>query len=115
MTVPDAPPLSVVVPIYNGGFFIVETIEAVRRQTCTNWELILCDNVSKDNTVKILEEYLAQKPDERIRFIQYKDHLPMAENWNRALPLAAGRFIKLLAADDILLPTCLETQARLLE
>jgi glycosyltransferase involved in cell wall biosynthesis len=91
----NQPPVSIVIPIYNGMPFIVRTIDSVRSQTYPHWELILCDNVSKDDTVPALKRYLG-------------------DNWNRSLTYARGDFVKLLPADDILLLNCLEIQARLL-
>jgi glycosyltransferase involved in cell wall biosynthesis len=110
-----SPLISVVVPVYNGMPFVLATIESVRAQTCADWELVICDNASTDNTAERIEQYLKEKPDPRIRLIRHTELLAMGANWNRSLPYAAGQFIKLLPADDILLPDCLETQQRILK
>lgn len=112
---PDLQPLvSVVVPVYNGRTFVRETMESVRRQTYGNWELLVCDNHSSDDTRAWVRQDLENAPDPRIRLVEDEVLLPMAENWNRALGYARGPLLKLLPADDLLLPECLETQVRLL-
>ncbi len=107
--------ISVVVPIYNGLPFIIETIESVRAQSYQKWELLLCDNASTDGTINSIRKALQERPDARVKMIEHGVHLPMAQSWNRALSHATGKFIKLLPSDDILLPRCLEVQNRLLE
>ncbi len=112
----ESPPaqVSIVIPIYNGLPFIFQTIESVRHQTFSDWELILCDNASRDATVAKLRPYLAEIADARIRLITHDEHLGMGPNWNRSLAYAKGQFVKLLPSDDILLPNCLENQVRIL-
>ena len=95
--------------------FILRTIESVRAQTFSDWELLICDNQSKDGTVSCVQEHLKEKPDDRIRLITHDELLPMAQNWNRSLTYAKGSFIKVLPADDVLLPFCIEIQKNLLQ
>ena len=59
--------VSVIMPSYNTAHFIKETIESVLAQTYSNWELIIVDDCSTDNTDKVVSEYLE---DERIRYIK---------------------------------------------
>lgn len=95
--------------------FIGDTIESVRAQTCANWELVICDNMSKDGTVDCVRRLLEEKPDPRIRLITHQELLPMAQNWNRSLAYARGELIKVLPSDDLLFPDCLEVQQRILQ
>jgi glycosyltransferase involved in cell wall biosynthesis len=110
----DAPLISICTPTYNGKAYIVETIESVRRQTFTNWEMIICDDQSPDGTADEVQRHLEKIGDGRIRLMRSTQRVPMAENWNRSLGHARGAFIKLLPQDDILEPECLAIQERLL-
>src|SRR5260221_10775962 len=114
MTSPAQPLVSIVISVYNGMPFIIQTIDSVRGQTYPHWELIICDNASTDDTVPSLERYMVEKADPRIRLL-HQQHISVAQDWNRSLEHARGDFVKLMGCDDILLPTCLETQAKLLQ
>jgi len=113
----ERPPvlISLVIPVYNGLPYISQTIESVRQQTYPHWELLICDNASRDGTGAWVQEFLSEKQDPRMKLITDTQLLPMAENWNRALTYAKGDFIKILPADDILLPQCLELQLGILQ
>lgn len=105
------PQISVCIPVYNGGGFIGEAITSVIGQTFTDFELLVVDNASTDDTVEIVRQF----DDPRIRLIEEKEHLPAVGNWNRATAMCSGRYLKLLCADDALAPTCLERQFAALE
>lgn len=109
------PKVSVVMPVYNGARFIGEAIESVLSQTYSNWEMIIADNCSTDDTLSIARRYAAQDP--RIRVIRTAPHLPLIQNWNRALALQPPDtvYTKELHADDILMPNCLDEMVALLE
>ncbi len=109
------PLVSIVIPVYNGMPFIGRTIASVRQQTYSDWELLICDNRSGDGTVDFVRQHLAENPDDRIRLITHDQLLPMAENWNRSVKYARGDSIKVLPSDDILLPSCIEIQQRVLQ
>ena len=111
---PAVPVVSVIMPVYNGLPFILATIDSVRRQTCRNWELTICDSGSSDGTAAQVRDYLQADPDPRIRLVVLEKSPSMGDDWNRALTYARGEFVKVLPQDDLLLPTCLEVQERLL-
>jgi glycosyltransferase involved in cell wall biosynthesis len=96
--------VSVCIPTYNTGRYIGETIESVLQQTFDDYELIVCDNASTDNTAEVCEKF----KDARFRRIYFEEFVGQAENWNRALGLATGDYVILLHSDDVLLPTFLE-------
>ena len=100
--------VSIVTPTYNCGPFIAETIESVLAQTYDNWEMIIVDDCSKDDTAKIVEPYL--KRDKRIRYhcLDRNSGAAIARNW--ALKDAKGEWIAFLDSDDLWLPTKLEHQ-----
>lgn len=102
--------ISVIVPVYNAAAFIRQTIEIVQAQTFTDWELILVDDCSKDNSCEIIEKYLENKPDPRIRLIKKEKNEGAALSRNRGIKEAKGRHIAFLDADDVWLPHKLQTQ-----
>ena len=82
--------VSIVMPSYNTGNFISETINSVLKQTYTNWELIVVDDCSKDNTDEVVKEFLN---DERIKYIKNEKNSGAAVSRNRAIKEAKGRWI----------------------
>ncbi len=100
------PLVSVCIPIYNCEEYIKQTIESVLAQTLSDWELIILDNSSQDKSLDIIKTY----SDPRIRVVESDKNIGIEENWNKALAEAKGKYIKLLPADDYLLPDCLEKQ-----
>lgn len=90
--------VSIVMPSYNTGKFIRESIESVLAQTYTNWELIIVDDCSTDNTDDIVGEYLT---DERIRYLKNEKNSGAAVSRNKALREAKGRWVAFLDSDDI--------------
>lgn len=99
--------VSIIMPSYNTGRFIAETIESVIAQTYTNWELIIVDDCSTDNTDDVVSPYLS---DERVRYIKNEKNSGAAVSRNRALRKAKGRWIAFLDSDDLWLPEKLEKQ-----
>ncbi|RHB60570.1 glycosyltransferase [[Clostridium] symbiosum] len=93
-------------PSYNTGIFIREAVESVRKQTYKNWELLIVDDCSSDNTKKTIQEI----SDERIRFFENPDNRGAAYSRNFAIQKARGRWIAFLDSDDIWKPEKLERQ-----
>ena len=102
--------ISIVVPVYNAESYIKKTIEMVRKQTYTDWELILVDDGSKDNSCEVVETYLKEMPDERIRLIKKGKNEGAALTRNRGIKEAKGRYIAFLDADDVWLKHKLQRQ-----
>ncbi len=100
------PKISICIPTYNYAHFIVDAINSVLSQTFTDFELIIVDNCSTDNTKEIVEGY--QKKDYRIRYFRNKSNIGLVGNLNRCISLAQCEFVKILCADDLLAPNCLE-------
>lgn len=99
--------VSIIMPSYNTGRFIKETIESVLKQTHSNWELIIVDDCSTDNTDEIVGQYLADK---RIRYIKNDTNSGAAVSRNRALREAKGKWIAFLDSDDLWEPDKLQKQ-----
>lgn len=102
------PFVSVITPVYNTGEYIEEAIQSVLAQTHRNFEYIICNNHSTDQSGEIAARYAAQ--DSRIRVIQPPRFLPQAQNFNFALQNISpqSRYTKLILADDWLFPNCLQ-------
>ncbi len=99
--------VSIVMPSYNTAKFIEETIESVLAQSYENWELILVDDCSTDNTDEVVSRFLS---DERIRYIKNDTNSGAAVSRNRALREARGKWIAFLDSDDLWEPDKLEKQ-----
>ncbi|QHI37443.1 Putative teichuronic acid biosynthesis glycosyltransferase TuaG [Kordia antarctica] len=102
------PLVSVITPTYNSEVFISETIDSIRAQTYTNWELILVDDASSDTTVEILQHYSTL--DKRITFYVLDTNSGAAIARNTAIEKASGSFIAFLDADDLWKPEKLSKQ-----
>ncbi|CAA6812530.1 MAG: Putative N-acetylgalactosaminyl-diphosphoundecaprenol glucuronosyltransferase [uncultured Sulfurovum sp.] len=100
--------VSIITPSYNSVRFIKSTIKSVLNQTYENWEMIIVDDVSSDNSNEIIEKY-SQK-DSRIILIKLKENSGPAIARNRAIEEAKGRYIAFLDADDLWLPEKLDKQ-----
>ncbi len=107
------PLVSIVMPVYNAGNFLLEAIKSLQNQTFQNWELIMVDDCSTDNSWAILKNLA--KEDKRIRIYQVKTHGGVACAANLALAKAKGDLIARMDADDISLPWRIEKQVKFLQ
>ena len=90
--------VSIVVPVYNAERFLDDTINSVLNQTYTNWELILVNDCSKDNSKKVYEKY---KSDKRIIWYDQKQNGGAAIARNKGIDLSKGKYLCFLDADDL--------------
>lgn len=102
----EADLVSIIMPSYNTAPYIKETIQSVLDQTYTNWELIIVDDCSTDNT----EEVLATINDSRIRYFKNEKNSGAAVSRNKALRAAKGQWIAFLDSDDLWMSEKLEKQ-----
>jgi glycosyltransferase involved in cell wall biosynthesis len=93
------PQVSIGMPVYNGEPFLLETLEAILAQTYQDFELIICDNASTDNTEKICRQYAAQ--DKRISYYRHPQNIGAAGNFNQVFQLSSGKYFKWAAHDDL--------------
>lgn len=105
--------VSIIMPTYNCGKFIAKTIDSVLAQTYDNWELIIVDDRSKDNTKEIVETY--QKDDKRIKYYMLEVNSGAAVARTEAMKLATGSYMAFLDSDDIWLPNKLEKQIEFMD
>ena len=94
------PAVSIITPLFNKGPFIKETIDSVTRQTLTDWEMIVVDDGSKDDGVRIVRDY--SERDSRIHLVQREKATGPGSARNHALSLAKGQWILFLDADDLI-------------
>ena len=111
----DTPLVSIITPILNAEKYLRESIESVLAQTYKNWELILVDDGSSDNSPMIAAEYARQYP-LRVYTLEHENHKNKGISASRNLGLkhSKGKFIASLDADDIYLPRKLEDQVSIL-
>lgn len=94
--------VSIIVPVYGAADYIAETVDMVKKQTYPNWELILIDDCSPDNSAEVIADIIAQdEGTDRIRLIRKTQNKGAAEARNTGLSHAKGRYIAFLDADDI--------------
>ena len=101
--------VSIIMPSYNTAKYIVNAIHSVLQQTYSNWELIIVDDCSTDNTDEIIKPFLV---DDRIIYLKNEKNSGAAISRNRALREAKGRWIAFLDSDDLWLPEKLEHQIK---
>lgn len=99
--------VSIIMPSYNTAQYIEKTIKSVLDQTYTNWELIIVDDCSTDNTDEVVKNYLTDK---RIKYLKNEQNSGAAVSRNRALREAKGQWIAFLDSDDLWMPEKLEKQ-----
>lgn len=104
----DQPLVSIITPAHNSAAYISATINSVLEQSYSNWELLVADDCSTDNTISLVQEYCQQ--DERIKLIVLASNLGPASSRNQALQQAKGRFIAFLDSDDYWHPQKLQIQ-----
>lgn len=103
--------ISIVMPSYNSQDYILKSIQSVLSQTYTNWELIIADDCSTDNT----KQQLMQLSDPRIKVIFLTENIGAGLCRNKAIEQAKGQFIAFLDSDDIWLPNKLQKQLKFME
>ena len=100
--------VSIIMPCYNSSDYIVDSIRSIQRQSCSNWELLITDDCSSDNTVSMVRD-LADK-DNRIKFFQLEKNGGAGVARNNSIRHAVGRYIAFCDSDDQWLPLKLEKQ-----
>jgi glycosyltransferase involved in cell wall biosynthesis len=104
--------ISVVIPTYNRAHLLRGAIESVFTQKYDNYELLILDNASEDDTSSVVQRY--SRDDDRIKYIRNSKNLGMIGNWNEGLRIAAGDYICVLMDDDRLKPNFLSETSRII-
>lgn len=93
--------VSIIIPVYRADEYIEDTLESVRKQTYSNWELILVADGEQDSTIPVIEEYIQKTEERRIRLFIQNQNQGAALARNRGVQEACGRYIAYLDADDL--------------
>ncbi|MDR0926259.1 MAG: glycosyltransferase [Ignavibacteria bacterium] len=111
----DNPMVSVVVPLYNYQEYVLETIDSVVKQTYKDWELIIVDDCSTDNSYNVVRLHIQNLQGYNIRLEHNARNVGLSATRNAGISKANGKYILPLDADDMLAPTYLErTMAEML-
>ena len=102
--------ISIITPVYNSARFIVETYESIRHQTFRNWEWVVVDDCSNDESWELLKNI--QDKDERVKVFRNPTNSGAAVSRNRAMDQASGDYIAFIDADDLWLPEKLDIQLK---
>jgi glycosyltransferase involved in cell wall biosynthesis len=94
----NPPKVSVLIPTYNYARYLAEAIESVLEQDFQDFELLIADDCSDDNTAEVVRPFCIR--DARVRFSVNSSNLGMVNNWNQCLAQARGEYIKFLFGDD---------------
>jgi len=105
-----APAVSIITPCFNQVDFIAATLDSALAQTFTDWELLVVDDASLDNSVRVIREYV--KKDKRINLLVNEKNLGPAKTRNKAIKAAKGRYIAFLDGDDTWEPEKLKQQLK---
>ncbi len=103
--------LQVLIPAYNAAEYLAETLESVLTQGVTSLEVVVVDNASTDGTADVVRSFA----DRGVRYVRNDVNVGSSRNHNLALDMATGDYVKLLSADDVLLPGTLAKQIAALD
>lgn len=107
------PLVSVITPVYNREKYLVRCIESILEQTYSNFEFLIIDDKSSDNTLEIIKNY--QLTDSRIKILENDKNLGATLSFNRGLDICQGKYIARMDSDDISLSDRLEKQVEIFE
>ena len=107
----SSPKISVCIPTYNYGQYLTYAIKSVLNQSYRNFELVICDDASTDNTKNVVEGF----DDKRIRYIRNDANIGIAPNFNKCVRESKGLYLKFLCADDWFQPNLLEKFSKIMD
>jgi len=107
-----SPKVTVLMAVYNGADTLSEAVESVLLQSFSDWEMVIVDDYSTDNSLEIINKYV--EADNRIRVVINSENLGLPRALNRGLKQARGEFVSRLDADDRFLPELLSSQVSVL-
>ena len=107
----NSPLVTVLMPVYNGELYLREAIESILTQTFTNFEFLIINDGSTDNSENIINSY----NDSRILYVKNESNFRLIETLNKGIELAKGKYIVRMDADDVSAPTRMEKQVAFME
>lgn len=105
------PKVTVAIPTYNRAHYLKESIPSVLAQTFMDFNLVIIDNASTDNTGEVVRSFA----DPRIEYFRNECNLGIIGNWNRAIELCVGEYLNIFGDDDKMLPNFLEKSVTILD
>ena len=106
------PMISFVVTSFNYGKFILTTLESIKAQTYKNFEIIIVDDCSSDNSCEIIEDFISYNQDLKITLIKHEKNMGQFASMITGLKAAQGEFISFIDSDDILMPQYAQNHMR---
>jgi len=103
--------VTVLMPVFNGGKYLKKAIDSILNQTYKNFEFLIIDDGSTDNSIKIIKMY----KDPRLRLVRNKKNIGLIKTLNKGLSLAKGKYIARMDCDDVSLPKRLEEQIKFMD
>ncbi|QNR85294.1 glycosyltransferase [Pedobacter riviphilus] len=100
------PQISIVLPVYNGIVYLEETISSILNQTISNYEVLICDDASTDESFLYLKQLTIT--DNRVKIFKNDQNLGLFKTLNKLIRISNGPLIHLWAQDDVMMPDCLE-------
>ncbi len=107
------PKVSIILPTYNYAHYLPAALESLLAQTYKNFEVIVVDDASSDNTKQVINKFLNQS--DKIKYFKNRKNLGPAKNFNRGLSYASGQYVVFFHPDDLFAPQFLEKQVRILD
>lgn len=107
---PSARKYTIALPVRNGAVYIYQCIQSILSQTIQDFELIILENASTDNTLEVIQSF----DDNRIKIISTEENLTIEQNWSRILNIPKGEFLTIIGHDDFFEPDYLETMDALI-
>ena len=111
MNNPENPLVSVIMPAYNAAKTIKKSIDSILNQSYTNFELLVIDDGSKDETAPIIKSYT----DPRVKYVKNENNMGLVKTLNKAISISAGKYVARMDSDDISLPKRLELEVDYME
>jgi FkbM family methyltransferase len=106
------PKVSILIPTFNRANYLKMAVDSALAQTYPNTEVLVLDDCSTDETVNLSRTY---RNATNVKFIRNETNIGFIDNWNKAVSLSCGEYIKIMGDDDILSPECVAEQARILD
>lgn len=108
--------VSIIIPSYNHSRFLKDRLKSIENQTYDDWELIIIDDFSTDNSVELLEEFVSKNKEKVKYFIRNEENSGSGySSWKKGIELSDSRYIWIAETDDYSAPTFLEEQVKVLE
>ncbi|MFL9834774.1 glycosyltransferase family 2 protein [Chryseobacterium terrae] len=111
----DSPLVSILCLCYNQEKFIRESLESIKAQTYKNFEIIICDDFSKDHSVEVIKSWISENEDLKIKFVEHIKNEGITKTINELFKLSQGKYLQILALDDLLEKNKLERHVAILE